>query len=329
MKKEVIERCLSKEMLCKDGAALLKMHPKSFSRLKTRFLNEGEDALMPKKPGPKHFTPYNKTQEWVEEKVEEIALDYLELGPWPLSEKLWERERIVLHPTTIWRILKRRKVRYTREYKRWKKEPKFYCLDQPGEEIQLDGSYPFGRERKVVSLDSIDDCSRWTYSRFYNRETAENAINFVKHLIVSVPFTVQRIRVDNRYGREFKNFCLSQGIEVEENDPYTPEQNGKVERFHRTLKREFFFRECSFQDDLETLNYKYRVWQSHYNTQRRHSGFGMNRMTPREKILNTLLLSIANKAEHYPQKVTSTLQQYKIGFLCFHLLSWCQLYYLL
>ena len=299
-------------MLCKDGAALLKMHPKSFSRLKARFVREGVTVLMPKKPGPKNFTPKNRTREEVEKKVEKLALAHLDLGPLPLSEKLWENEGVDLHSTTIWRILKRRGIRYTQEYKRWKREPKFYCLDKPGQEIQIDGSYPFGRERKVVSFDSIDDCSRWNYSRFYDRETVENAIDFVKHLIISTPFTIERIRVDNRYGRKFKDFCESIGIEVVENDTYSPEQNGKVERFHKTLKKDFFFKECSFQDSLETLSYKYQGWQDYYNNERRHGGFGMNRMTPREKIASTLLFSLANRVEHYPQKVTLILQPYII-----------------
>lgn len=131
------------------------------------------------------------------------------------------------------------------------------------------------------------------------------------------PFRVQRLRVDNRYGRRFKEYCETiLGVEVIENDPYTPKQNGKIERFHKTLKREFYWRHCGFTDSLEAMNYKYRLWLSHYNTDRPHSGYGMHGLTPAQKLTRTLLHSTANIMIAYPQKVTGTLQQYRnSGFL--------------
>ena len=94
---------------------------------------------------------------------------------------------------------------------------------------------------------------------------------------------------------------------------YSPEQNGKIERFHKTLKREFFYRHCSYTDSLETLNYKYSQWLTYYNYRRRHSGLGMNRLTPAQKITQTLLKATANTIIiSNPQKVTGTLQQYTI-----------------
>ena len=223
---------------------------------------------------------------------------------------MFNRFGIKLHHTTVWRILKRKKIRYTITYKRWiQNEPKLYCLDIPGLELQLDACYPFGRARKIVAFDAIDDCSRWIYGRLYTREDAKSAIDFVKHLIRNAPFRIQRIRVDNRYGKEFKQFCKSIGIEVIVNDPYEPKQNGKIERFHKTVKNEFFWKYCSYHDSLELMQYKYNQWQHYYNIQRRHGGYGMNRMTPYEKIASTLFLSLNNI--NYPQKVTLTMQQYK------------------
>lgn len=308
MKKQIIEKYLNRQLKCRDGANLLKMHPKAFSRLKSRYLQFGETALMPRKPGPKRFTPKNRTPEIIEQLVEDLAMKHPNLGPIPLSEELFDKYSIKLDQTTVWRILKRRKIRYTKQYKRWKEKPKFYCLDTPGLELQMDGCYPFGRSRQIVHFDAIDDCSRWICGKPYTRETAANAIDFVKYLINNVPFKIQRIRVDNRYGKEFKQYCNSIGIEVIENEPYSPEQNGKIERFHKTLKREFFWKYCSYHDSIETMQYKYNQWQNYYNIKRRHGGYGMNRMTPQQKIASTLFLSLNNV--NYPQKVTLILQQY-------------------
>ena len=307
MKRNILDACIERNIKCKDGAKLLKMHAKAFSRLKARYIREGDSALIPKKTGPKNFTPFNRTPEDITERVKELAIRHPDLGPINLAEELFAEYDITLHPTTIWRILKREKVRYTTEYKRWKQEPKLYCLDTPGEELQLDGCYPFGRSRKIVHFDALDDCSRWVFGRLYDRETADNAIDFVKHLIRSVPFKVQRIRVDNRYGKKFVEFCDSLGIEVIENEPYAPQQNGKIERFHKTLKREFYWKYCSYNDSVEIMKLKYIFWQNYYNTKRKHQGYGMKGLTPQQKIASTLYLSLTNT---YPQKVTLTLQQY-------------------
>jgi transposase InsO family protein len=312
MKKQVIERCIAKTMRWKDGALLLSMHPKALSRLKRRYHAEGESALIGKKPGPKSWRrPYNKTAEHLEETIERLAINCPQLGPVPLAEKLSDDYGIYCNPATVWRILKRRKVRYTTTYRRWKQEPTLYCLDAPGEELQLDACYPFGKARKVVSFDALDDCSRYAFGHCYTRETTDNAIRFVRILIAHVPFKVSRLRVDNRYGRRFTEYCHRRlGVEVIVNEPYCPEQNGKVERFHRTLKREFFWRHCSWDDSLTLLNYKYGQWLSEYNYYRRHGGFGMQRLTPAQKIAVTLTETMTAQIIAYPQKVTGTLQQY-------------------
>ena len=293
MKKEILDRCITKQILCKEGAKLLKMHPKSFLRLKRHYLEKGEQILMPRKPGPKSGTPPNKTPEWIEDIVVKLAFKYRGLGPEPLNEELFNQYGIRLNQSTIYRILKGRKVRYYRDYPKIEREkPKLYCLDSPGLELQMDGCYPYGRARKLVAFSAIDDCSRYVWGKCFDKETANNAIKFVTELVKRVPFKIQAIRVDNRYGKVFKAYCENiLNIEVIQNDPYTPKQNGKIERYHKTLKYKFFWAYCGYSDSIETLNYKYHLWLDYYNYQRRHGGYKMNRMTPVQKIASTMLYS--------------------------------------
>lgn len=313
MKTEIINKCLNKELKCKDGAKVLQMHEKAFSRLKKNYLARGEVALMPQKPGPKHGSAPNKTPEVIEDIVVDIALKHRSQGPVALVDTLQDEYGITLDQSTVYRILKRKKARYFREYTPIeKKEYKQYCLDLPGEEVQLDGCYPYGRSRKLVAFSAIDDCSRYVYGQCYDRETAANAIRFVTRMIKRAPFNIKAIRVDNRYGKLFRNYCQEiLGIEVIENDPYCPRQNGKIERYNRTLKYKFFWKYCSFHDDIENLNYKYGNWLNYYNYERRHGGYKMNRMTPAQKLASTLLYETSNTLINYPQKVTGILQQYK------------------
>src|SRR3989344_1068393 len=313
MKKQLIDRCLKRKMLWKDAATILQMHAKALSRLKKNYLLYGDAALLGRKPGPKSYSPpVNKTKEGIEDFVCALAIAHPSEGPVNLADRLRDEHGIDLDQSTVWRILKRRKIRYGRDYQRWKDDPQLYCLETPGEELQMDACYPYGKARRICSFDAIDDCSRYIDGQCYDRETADNAKLFVDRLVRSVPFRIQRLRVDNRYGRGFKEYCQkTYGIEVITNEPYSPQQNGKIERFHKTLKREFFYRYCSFTDSLETINYKYALWLPHYNYYRRHQGLGMNGLTPAQKLSSLIFKETVNTLIINSQKVTGTLQYYK------------------
>jgi transposase len=311
MKKNIFDACINKQMKCIDGAKTLSMHPKSFSRLKKRYIEYGEAILVSKKTGPKSDKPpKNKTIELLEDAVCELAREKPMYSPVELSNYLFNNHKIKIDQSTVYRILKRRRIRYCREYiKIEKSPPKLYCLEKPGLEVQLDACYPFGRGRKLVCFDAIDDCSRWVVSNIYSRDNADCAIEFVKYLIKRAPFRIERVKVDNRYGHRFKEYCNSIGIEVVTIDAYEPKQNGKVERFHGTLKREFFMRQIGFYTDERIIKYKLKLWLDYYNNQRKHRGYGMRRMTPRLKIISVLFNSLYNIQL---DKVTCTLQSHII-----------------
>ena len=313
MQKQLIERCLKRKMLWKDAATILQMHAKALSRLKKNYLLHGDAALLGRKPGPKSYSPpANKTEEGIEDIVCSVAITHPNEGPVSLADRLADEFSIVLNQSSVWRILKRRKVRYGRNYKRWKDTPQLYCLGTPGLELQMDACYPYGVLRRICSFDAIDDCTRYVDGKCYDGETLENAKAFVDRLVRTVPFRIQRLRIDNRYGRGLREYCQdTYGIEVITNEPYSPQQNGKIERFHKTLKREFFYRYCSFTDSLETINYKYALWLPQYNYYRRHRGLGMNGLTPAQKLSALILKETVNTLILNPQKVTGIPQQYK------------------
>ena len=173
MKKQVLAKMIYREINRSQAAGLLSMHPKAVSRLKKEYLVRGEDALIPKPPGPKKGSSvHNKTADWIEDLVIEVERKNHNSGPKGLADKLFDEYGVKIDQTTVYRILKRKKIRYFYEYKRWKKygPAQSYCLDTPGLELQLDACYPFGRSRKVAGFESIDDSSRWTYGRLYEKE---------------------------------------------------------------------------------------------------------------------------------------------------------------
>jgi len=54
--------------------------------------------------------------------------------------------------------------------------------------------------------------------------------------------------------------------------------------------------------DLDEIQFRLNQWSIWYNEHRKHTGLGMNRMTPLQKIYSSL---------YYVQCVTQLLQQYK------------------
>ena len=64
--------------------------------------------------------------------------------------------------------------------------------------------------------------------------------------------------------------------------PHCPWQNGKVERFNRTLQTEWAYR-TQFESNTERAN-ALAPWLEDYNTQRRHSALGgrppISRLSP-------------------------------------------------
>jgi transposase InsO family protein len=307
LKKTVLDEQLDRCLSVRQASGLLQMHPKAFLRLKLRYKREGMSALWPKKPGPKKgsCSSVKRTPKNVEDTVVEWSLKYPYLGPAPLARML-KQTGIVLHQTTVWRILCRRTDRYASGRKRWKQNPKLYALEEPGAEVQMDACYPFGRAREVAVFDALDDCSRFGCADVYASEDLPSAKAFIRKLVRTSPFRIRSIRLDNRFhGPTLVNFCRYYGIRLIFNEPYHPEQNGKIERYHRTFKREAVWRTMSFHDSMKTLRYKTALWIQHYNFERPHGGLSMNNMTPVQKLQSVYLSKII-----YPQPVTLSLQQY-------------------
>lgn len=309
LKQSVLKEHLGKQLSVAQAAGLLNMHPKAFLRLKGRYKLQGSAVLWPKKPGPKHGSrrPYNQTPQDVEDMVVQLSYEFPYLGSVPLSELLEQQYGISLNQSTVYRILVRRTDRYEPGRKRWKKDPKLYCLEEPGIEVQMDACYPFGRAREIAVFDAVDDCSRYVCAEVFESEDLDSAKSFIRKLVRTSPFRINALRLDNRFnGLKMRNFCRYHKIRLIFNEAYHPEQNGKIERYHKTYKLEAVYRTMSFNDSLQTLRYKTALWTRHYNFQRPHGGLAMNRMTPAEKLTSVYLSKVITN----PQLVTGTLQQY-------------------
>lgn len=289
MKIERVKDIISKKRKIKDVAEFFGVTRQIVSRWVALYRIHGEVGLVPKKPWPKKGTAWNHTDEKTEEKICVLAKQFPNLGTEDLAGKLEESTGIVLNQSTIFRILRRNKIRYTRKGDWKEKSKKLYVLDRPGREVQVDACFPFGYSRPETQYDALDDCSRFVFSRLHSEHCVRSSMEFVWNLIHNAPFPIEAIRTDggSEFWPGFTAFIGSLGIRHIKNPPYTPEHNGKVERYHRTLWKCLWG--YSLKIDVHEYRYRLKLFTDWYNFKKPHRWLGMFGMTPVEKIGYCLL----------------------------------------
>ena len=80
--------------------------------------------------------------------------------------------------------------------------------------------------------------------------------------------------------KDFKEFIRISGMDHVRTSPYYPQSNGKIERWHQSLKRECIRPKCPLS--LEDARRIVDGFVEHYNTERLHSAIGY--ITPKDKL---------------------------------------------
>jgi transposase InsO family protein len=125
----------------------------------------------------------------------------------------------------------------------------------------------------------VDDCSRLAFSEIHDDERADTCAEFFERAIeffAAHGVTIERLMTDNawsyRNGRQLRELLARHGIAHKFIRPHCPWQNGKVERFNRTLASEWAYRHV-FTSNQQRHD-AFTPWLTRYNTQRRHTALG-------------------------------------------------------
>jgi len=288
LKEEKLKQIINKKKTVVGVANDLNVSRQSVHKWLSRYKRFGISGLIERKrTGCKHA--HNKTSEEVEQLVINISRQYFADGVETLHDRLEYEYNLTLNPSTIYRILKRNNVRYTDSYtrtkKRWKKQ--LYAHQRPGLELQMDTKYPYGYKQGKVIYTIIDDATRWVFVWSYDTTNANNTCDFIEKVFKRAPFHIQKIRTDQ--GTEFVNrkvtdLLTENNIVHRKNTPYCPEENGKIERFHRTLNDKALRYGFRPSDSLDMMQYRLNLFLHYYNYEKRHRGLGMEGMTPVQKL---------------------------------------------
>jgi len=187
-----------------------------------------------------------------------------------------------------------------------------YERESPGELVHMDvkkiGRIPDGggwrahgremgssgaRKKTKVGYDYIhsviDDHSRFAYSEILDDEKGSTTAAFFTRALTCFAahgITIEAVMTDNAWNYTHSNalhqLLTASGVDHVTIRPHCPWQNGKVERFNRTLQTEWAYRTV-FESNAQRAD-ALAPWLEHYNTRRRHSALGglppISRLTP-------------------------------------------------
>jgi transposase InsO family protein len=125
----------------------------------------------------------------------------------------------------------------------------------------------------------VDDHSRLAYVELLDDERAATVTGFVTRALAffaAAGIEPRRLLTDNAFSyvrnRLLRELLNQHGIKHLRTEPYRPRTNGKVERFHQTMAREWAYgvRYRSHRHRASALPH----WLRHYNERRPHSSLG-------------------------------------------------------
>jgi transposase InsO family protein len=125
----------------------------------------------------------------------------------------------------------------------------------------------------------VDDHSRLAYVELHDDERAQTVTGFVTRALAFFAahgIVAKRLLTDNAFSyvrnRSLRELLAGHGIRHLTTQPYRPRTNGKVERFHQTMAREWAYGLVygSHRQRKQALPH----WLEHYNRRRPHSSIG-------------------------------------------------------
>jgi len=276
-KLEIIRLVEDSELSVRQTLAEMQIPPSTFYAWYRRYQEGGLSGLADQKPVAKHR--WNRIPEDVREDLVEYALEHTELSARELAHAYTEEKRYFVSEASYYRLLRSRALITSPAYILMSASDSFKNPSNRVHELwQTDFTY-----FKIVGwgwyyLSTVlDDFSRyiiaWTLSPSMNAADARRTIEMAldKSRITNRPATQKpRILSDNGsayVSNELRSYLSARGIKHTRGAPYHPMTQGKIERWHRTMKNVVKLEHYYFPKDLEQA---IGAFVDYYNNKRYH-----------------------------------------------------------
>lgn len=242
---------------------------------------EGFRGFEPASRAP--YTSPNKTPQEIENKILSIRVKHKTWGPKKIRSNLERQIENLPSISTIAEILKRNGC-ISAEASLRNHPLKRFERGASNELWQMDfkGQFQLGTKESCYPLTMLDDYSR--FSLCLHACKNEDIIPVKNQLIIAFKqFGLpKQINVDN--GRPWGNSCLVKhtqltvwllrlNIIVTHSRPKHPQTNGKIERFHRTLKEDVLHNQKI--NNYAQAQRLFNQWRNIYNYERPHEAINM------------------------------------------------------
>jgi putative transposase len=225
---------------------------------------------------------------WLEEAEKKAVLEFYDRHPLEgyrrLTFMMLDADVVAASPSSVYRVLQAAGVLERHNVQPSKKGTGFAQPLRPHEHWHVDVAYLNigGTFYHLCSI--LDGCSRaivhWEIRATMTEAEVETIIQRGRE---KFPGTTPRLISDNGpqfIAKDFKEFIRICGMTHVRTAPYYPQSNGKIERFHRTIKGD-----CIRPETPLTLEDAQRIvarYVAYYNDVRLHSAIGY--ITPKDKL---------------------------------------------
>jgi transposase InsO family protein len=235
----------------KDTAIRYGIDRRTLHRWLVRYASEGLAALADKSSRPDRC-PHQMAPE-IEARIVELRRSHPGWGPRTILNKLRRELETPPSRASIYRCLVRHSLiqpkprrRRRDDYKRWERSHSMELW-----QIDVMGGIRLSNEIQLSVITGIDDHSRFcVIAKLVARATARPVCDALLEALSTYGIPEQ-IFTDNgkvftgRLARKpanvlFDRICLNNGIRHILTAPYSPTTTGKIERLHKTMRKEFF-----------------------------------------------------------------------------------------
>jgi transposase InsO family protein len=277
-----IKPILEKRITIKDLSEICPFSQRAIKYWLARYRQKGLEGLIDRSTRP--LTSPNRTPDWLRNRILELK-EQKQVG----GKKIYwllKREGMSIGERTVNKILKAegktRRYRRRRDYVYQRSR-----VTTPGEVVEVDIKYGvhFGFGRWWYQYTAIDVASKWRLLKGFDNRENQKSLEFLEELIDATKhmFKIKAVKTDNDsvftnritgYPKSsdplnprlhpFDLLCNKYQITHYLIEPGKPNQNGCVERSHRTDK-EHFYQGLKTPRTVEEYNYKLRLWNNWYN----------------------------------------------------------------
>ena len=202
-----------------------------------------------------------------------------------LSFMMIDQDVVCVSPSTVYRVLKDAELIGRKSTKKSLKGTGFVQPLKPHEHWHLDISYINCMGTFYYLCTVIDGASRFiVHSELKECMKTDDVKMILQRAREAFPGVNPRIISDNGpqfIAKDFKEFIRLTGMTHVRTSPYYPQSNGKIERWHHSLKSEAI--RLSSMDNAEKADAIIKEYIRYYNEERLHSSIGY--ITPKDMLL--------------------------------------------